>query len=119
MALRTLVHDPEQITPDIVAELRRIAATTAAERAFDRFLSAEIGPDGFRTVLLDELPRLRMPRRFFHGRYDATIPVAAARDAARAADAPLDEVDAGHWPMFEMPGACLAAIDAVRREAAT
>jgi pimeloyl-ACP methyl ester carboxylesterase len=118
MALRTLIHDPSQITPDIVGELRRIAADTNAERTFDRFLASEIGPDGFRTVLVDDLPRLSVPTRFLHGRHDATIPIEAARTAARVAHAPLDEVDAGHWPMFEAPAAAIRAIDAVRAEAA-
>jgi pimeloyl-ACP methyl ester carboxylesterase len=119
MALRTLIHDPAQITPDIVEELRRIASNTSAERTFDRFLASEIEPDGFRTVLLDDLPRLTMPTRFLHGRFDATIPIEAARAAAKAAHAPLDEVDAGHWPMFEAPDAAIRAIEAVRADAAT
>lgn len=111
VALRTLVHDPAAVAPEMVAELRAIAADTGAERAFDRFLAAEIGPDGYRTCLLDELAGLSVPVHFVHGIHDATVPIAAAREAARLARAPLTEIDAGHWPMYEAPEAYLAAVE--------
>ena len=108
-ALRAIVHDPACITPAIVAELRDIAATTPAEDFFDSFFRSEVTPTGFRTALLPRLPGLACPALFVHGLHDGAVPVAAAREAARAANAALAELDAGHWPQFEDPEGYLAA----------
>ena len=110
LALRSLIHDPDAITPEIVAELCAIAAETGSEHAFDRFLETEIERDRFRTFLTDELRQLAVPAHFIHGTHDMSIPVEAAREAAQACNAPLTELDAGHWPMFEAPDAFMAAV---------
>ena len=109
-ALRAIIHDPSTITPAVVAELRRIAADTPAEDFFDSFFRTEVTPTGFRTKLLPRLPGLTQPALFVHGTHDSAIPIAAAREAARAADAPLVELPAGHWPMFERPEVYLDAV---------
>ena len=118
LALRTLVHDPAAMSADMVAELSAIAAETSAEWSFDRFLWAEIQPEGFRTCLLDELCDLKVPAHFIHGIYDTAVPIAGAREAARIARAPLTELDAGHWPMYEAPDACIAVIEPFVRQLA-
>ena len=108
-ALRAIVHDPSVITPEIVAELRRVAAETPAEDFFDSFFRSEVTPTGFRTALLPRLGSLKVPALFIHGLHDGAVPVAAGREAARAAGVDLVELDAGHWPMFEDPDGYLAA----------
>src|SRR5690606_18416783 len=108
LALRSIVHDPATISPGMVAEMRAIAADAGAGHALDRFLAAEIGPDRFRTCLADDIAGLTVPALFVHGTHDRTIPIAAARDAARRAGAALVELDTGHWPMFEAPEPFLA-----------
>ncbi len=110
LALRTLVHDPAAISSQMVDELSAMAAETGAERTFDRFLWAEVGPDGFRTCLLDELQELEVPAHFIHGLHDTAVPIEGAREAARITGAPLTELEAGHWPMYEAPEACLKVI---------
>lgn len=115
LALRTLVRDPTTISPQMVAELSAMAAETDAERTFDRFLWAEIQPEGFRTCLLDELRELRVPAHFIHGVHDTAVPIEGAREAARIAGAPLTETDAGHWPMYEAPQTCLEVIEGFLR----
>jgi pimeloyl-ACP methyl ester carboxylesterase len=107
IALRALVHDPSTISHDMVAELRAIAAETDSEHSFDRFLETEIRPDSFNTYLGDDLRRLEVPVHFVHGLHDAAVPIAAARETAVRIGAPLTELDAGHWPMFEAPEAYL------------
>ena len=103
LALGTIIHEPACTTPELLAEVRQIATATPAGRSFDRFLRDEIGPGRFHTCLLPDLPSLAPPALFIHGVHDLSVPIEDARTAARAADAPLIELPAGHWPMWETP----------------
>ncbi|MBM9594080.1 alpha/beta fold hydrolase [Roseitranquillus sediminis] len=109
-ALATIVHDRASITPDLLRDVRQLAAA-ARPHAYDRFLRDEIGPNGLGTCLIPRLPGLGPPALFIHGRHDRPVPIAAARAAARAAGARLVELDTGHWPMVEAPGPFDAALD--------
>ena len=75
-------------------------------------LRAQIDLRGQRVVLLDELPRLRMPTLVVWGERDLIFPLAQAQSAMHhLRDGQLVVIpDCGHLPHVEAPARCAAAI---------
>jgi len=74
-----------------------------AEECFAAFRAADVRAD---------LPALRVPTAVVHGRHDALIPLAAARELAqRIPEARLTVLDgSGHAPLLEQPEAVSTAL---------
>lgn len=73
-----------------------------------------MGPRGQRQVLLDDLPRLRMPALVLWGASDAVFPVRQAREAAGRLEGGELAIlpDCGHLPHVECPDRFAAALGA-------
>jgi 4,5:9,10-diseco-3-hydroxy-5,9,17-trioxoandrosta-1(10),2-diene-4-oate hydrolase len=82
-------------------------------------LSSAVGPSGQREVLLDELPRLRMPTLVVWGTEDRVLPCGQARDAlARLKKGSLELVpNCGHLPHVERPERFVSILDGFLRKA--
>lgn len=98
--------DPSRIDDATLDDLMAVAADQGRRRTFDAFLDAEIRTDGLISDLSRDLARVTAPTLLVHGRRDRLVPLAASRKAARLIPgARLRIMDAGHWPMRELPGA--------------
>ena len=107
-----LFRRPERVPRAWLAEQYRLTllpgfleATVAAKRA-------QIGPCGQRQVLVDELPRLRMPTLVTWGVQDMVVPHYQAQAAvARLRRGHLASIpDCGHMPHVERPDRFIAAL---------
>ena len=104
--LRNLVFgNADNVTDEIIAEIRGPLNKAGSERAFMTWLRGEMGPLRLKTNYADELAELRVPTLLLHGTKDLVVP---ARRAKRAADL-IPNVDlellrgCGHWVPREMP----------------
>ena len=104
--LKNLVFgNANNVTDDIIAEIREPLNERGSERAFMTWLRGEMGPLHLKTNYADKLTELRVPTLLLHGTKDLVVP---ARRAKRAANlVPNVELEllrgCGHWVPREMP----------------
>jgi len=100
----TMFRDASRLDAALAAEVRAAAIGTPGLSTFARFLRAEVGASGMRTVLLPRLPTLSTPTLIVHGRHDPLIAVASIEAAAAAIpDCRLVLLDTGHFTPREDP----------------
>ena len=104
--LKNLVFgDSDNVTEEIIAEIRGPLSEEGSERAFMTWIRGEMGPLHLKTNYEGRLGELDMPTLLLHGTKDLVVP---ARRAKRAADL-IPNVDlellrgCGHWVPREMP----------------
>ena len=104
--LRNLVFgNSDNVTDEIIAEIRGPLSKAGSERAFMTWLRGEIGPLRLKTNYEGRLTELRAPTLLLHGTKDLVVP---ARRAKRAADL-IPNVNlellrgCGHWVPREVP----------------
>lgn len=116
LTLRLAIHDPKNVTPELIALTNRYAALPGSERSFPRTLRTGVGllgvkeRDSFEALAR----RLDRPTLVLWGRQDRVFPM---RQSDRAmALLPWAErvlIDAcGHYPHWEQPEAFVSAIEA-------
>ena len=104
--LKNLVFgDADNVTDEIIAEIREPLNEAGSERAFMTWLRGEMGPLRLKTSYADRLTELRAPTLLLHGTKDLVVP---ARRAKRAANLiPNVELEllrgCGHWVPREVP----------------
>ena len=105
-ALESIVADPTEVLPELLADVHENLERPDAGRAFRRFLRAEVGPRGFRRNYLDRLSELPVPVLFVHGAEDSLVPPErSVRASTLAPDGRISLLeDCGHWPHREQPG---------------
>lgn len=109
--LKSVIHDREAITGELVDEVWRATQTPGAGLAWRSFLREEIGRHGFRKPLLEHLKGISCPVLLLQGRYDRIIPAPAVVEAVqRFPSAQLKLLDCGHWVTRERPAECQALI---------
>ncbi|CAJ1506467.1 alpha/beta fold hydrolase [[Mycobacterium] burgundiense] len=111
-SMSTLIRDPAQRTPELMAEVQ---AAAKAGHGFEQFAQWQRDQVGWRTQRTDYTNRLssfRPPALIVHGTEDGGVPVAHARTAARLIpQARLVLVDgAGHWVQRDRPAEVSAAV---------
>jgi pimeloyl-ACP methyl ester carboxylesterase len=96
---------PERAPAEWIEEQRRSARTPGFLWATLAALRALVDPGGQREVLLDDLPRLKIPVLVLWGTADKVFPVRQARDAvSRLEKGQLELVQGcGHLPHIEQP----------------
>lgn len=111
-SLRGIVRNPAELTPELVDAVVAEAAKTDAFEAFAQWQRDQILPGQLRTNYAPRLGDIRTPTLLVHGTHDSGVPVARAREAARALpDAELLVVDgAGHWVQRDRPGVVIPAV---------
>lgn len=110
-SLKSLIRDPEQRTPELIAELIA-AARQPGFAAFEQWQQHEILWNRLRTDYTVQLASFPRPALIIHGEEDTGVPVARARLAAAVIpDARLNIVaGAGHWVQRDRPDAVVAAM---------
>lgn len=112
--LALAMHDPAQVTPDLLALTDRHAAVPGSARAFARSLRSGVGLFGTRDMAgtARRATRLQAPALLLWGRQDRVFPAAGAQQAARLIpDARVRLIDAcGHYPHWEQPAAFAEAV---------
>ena len=106
--MRLVFLHPDQIAPNIYAELFRIRKLPGSSRTIVRALRTGVNLLGLRPhlrLLHDILTDLPVPTLLIWGEEDVIIPVTHAHHAARRyPDLNLCVIpDAGHWPQMEKP----------------
>ncbi|QBF33493.1 alpha/beta fold hydrolase [Thalassococcus sp. S3] len=118
--LAQIFADPARLTPSLVALVQEAARRPDQARAFHHFQLGELHRDGLKTDLTDQLPNLKCPVLFVHGKADRLVPLKDIEHAvARIPQGRLTVMDAGHWPMRECPEAFNAAALGFLREVDT
>jgi pimeloyl-ACP methyl ester carboxylesterase len=104
-SLRSIFHDPQRITPELVDQVYEEICRPYPGRAFEAFQQSELLPGRLRTVYIPSLGELRLPVLLVHGEFDPLVPLQAARQAqARLPNARLEVIPGcGHWPQRERP----------------
>ncbi|MBV1703136.1 MAG: alpha/beta fold hydrolase [Hyphomicrobiales bacterium] len=117
--LKLALHDPAQITPDLVAAFNHYASLPHSERAFVRSLQTGITLSGSRDsshvrAIAASFPA---PALILWGQQDRVFPVEYAAEAAKLIpDAQLKLINAcGHYPQWEQPRAFLTAVEEFMR----
>lgn len=110
-SLISLIRDPAQRTPELVAEIMS-AARQPGFTAFEQWQRDEICWNRLRTCYLPRLAALQPPALIIHGAKDTGVPIAYARAAATLIpDADLHVVvGAGHWVQRDRPDVVIDAI---------
>lgn len=107
LTLRLAMHDPRQVTPELIALTDHYAAVPGSARSLVRTLQSGVGLRGSRH--LDQAARaaarLDRPSLLLWGRQDRVFPVRHAEAAARLLPhATLRLIDrCGHYPHWEQP----------------
>lgn len=103
--LRWIIHRPEAISDELVEDALQAIRKKETHPAWRTFQKQEISIVGFRTIFLDDLPRLSVPTLFLHAANDRLIPVAYARQAhQRTPESTLVVMeDVGHLIPREKP----------------
>lgn len=102
--MKSIFADPARLTPQIVDEAVEAIADAGAAQAFTHFQRGESTPTGVRTDFTARLPEMKQRTLFIHGTKDPLIPIASVERAAAAMpNARLQVLNAGHWPMREVP----------------
>jgi pimeloyl-ACP methyl ester carboxylesterase len=103
----------QQVPPEWLEEQYRLAQLPGFLEAALIALRAHIDLGGQREVLLDRLPRLKMPTLILWGACDRVVPPDQAREAAaRLRWGSLELIaDCGHLPHVERPDRFAAALD--------
>lgn len=102
--LESIFADRDQVTDELVDETAEAIADAGAGEAFTHFQRGESALAGLRTDLRARLPEMKQPTLFIHGRSDPLIPLSSVEHAAAAMpNARLKVMNAGHWPMRELP----------------
>ncbi len=104
--LKNLVFgNADNVTDEIIAEIREPLSEAGSERAFMTWLRGEMGPLRLKTSYADRLTELRVPTLLLHGTKDLVVPARRAKHAANL----IPNVDlellrgCGHWVPREMP----------------
>ena len=104
-SLRPLLHRPDAITDELVAEVRSLLAQPDAEAAWSAFQQHEVEWTGPRTYFGEELTSIKCPTLLLSGEHDGLV----APDDVRAAAARIPGArfvlvsDAGHWLPRDAP----------------
>lgn len=111
-SLRSLVRDPERLTPELVDAVVAEAAHGHGLATFAHWQRSELLPGRLRTDYTDRLHAIETPTLILHGTRDAGVPVARAEAAARfIPDARLVTVPgAGHWVQRDRPDVVIPAM---------
>ncbi|WP_392507400.1 alpha/beta fold hydrolase [Naumannella halotolerans] len=104
-ALRAMVHAPDRLPDQVVAEFVAEARAPRGGLGYLRYNQATLGWRAMTNDLLPQVQRITVPTLFFHGAEDRLVPLAGSREAARRMpDAELLVVpDCGHWAQLEAP----------------
>ena len=103
-ALAAIFADPNRVTPEILSEVEDVLRITGNGGPFSNFQRGETTVTGLRSVFTSELPGIRHPTMFIHGRKDSLVPLEAVTTAAtHMPNARVEIMDTGHWPMRERP----------------
>ncbi|BBY78088.1 alpha/beta hydrolase [Mycolicibacterium parafortuitum] len=113
-----LIHDPARRPPELVDEILAAARAEHAFDAWEQWQRDQVGFAGLRTDYRSRLTSFPRPALIVHGDRDASVPLAAARDAAgRIPDARLEVVaGAAHWVQRDRPDVVVAAMREFLRE---
>lgn len=115
-----LFAHPERVPAQWLEEQQRLAQLPGFLEAVVAALRAQVDPGGQREVLLEELPRLRIPTLIVWGASDLIFPKSQAQEAlSRLERGSLQLIpDCGHLPHVECPDKFLDALDSFLREQA-
>lgn len=116
-SLKSLIRDPAQRTPELVAEIVA-AARQPGFTAFEQWQRNEMLWNRLRTDYTKRLADIERPVLIVHGDRDVGVPVARARAAAALIpNAELKVIaGAGHWVQRDQPEAVVAVMtDFLRR----
>lgn len=103
-SLEAIFADPNKITPDILSDVEDALRLAGDGAPFSHFQRGEMTITSLRSVFTNELPGIRHPTLFIHGRQDSLVPLEAVTTAATSMqNARVEIMDAGHWPMRERP----------------
>ncbi|RSC37112.1 alpha/beta fold hydrolase [Agrobacterium sp. FDAARGOS_525] len=102
-ALGTMVADPSNIPPEVVAEFVREARQPRGGIAYARYNQVTLGQHGMRNDMSSYVHNVTVPTLFFHGVEDRLVPPEASqRAASRMAQSRLVIVPhCGHWAQLE------------------
>jgi pimeloyl-ACP methyl ester carboxylesterase len=116
LTLRLAIHDPRNITPELVALTDRYAAMPGSEWSFPRALRTGVGLFGVTARDSFEVlaRRLDRPTLVFWGRQDRVFPPQQSdRALALLPQATRVLIDqCGHYPHWEQPEAFVSAVEA-------
>lgn len=109
--LRTLLHRNSP-TPELVAEVRKLAAKPHAARAWSSFQHDEMTWSGPRTYYHEQLATVRCPGTLLSGEHDGLVPPDDVRAAAELMpDGRFSSVTgAGHWLPRDAPNDVLESV---------
>lgn len=104
-AMSNVVHDPKQLSQDLMDEVTRDANKPHSERAFTSYQRDEVFINGLKTVYIDRLHEVKVPTLLVHGEFDTAVPLTCAEEAhQRIAGSKLEIIPGtGHWPQREKP----------------
>jgi pimeloyl-ACP methyl ester carboxylesterase len=104
-AMKQVVHDPQQLTPELMDEIMAAANQHLSERAFTSYQKDDVFVNGLKTVYIDRLHEIKVPTLIVHGELDGGVPLACAEDAhQRIVGSKLVVFkEAGHWAQRERP----------------
>jgi pimeloyl-ACP methyl ester carboxylesterase len=104
-AMSNVVHDPKQLSQELMDEVTKDANKPHSERAFTSYQRDEVFVNGLKTVYIDRLHEIKVPTLIVHGQLDAGVPLACAEDAQRRIVGSRLVVfeGAGHWAQREQP----------------
>jgi pimeloyl-ACP methyl ester carboxylesterase len=111
-AMSNVVHDPKQLSPELMAEVTKDANKPLSERAFTSYQRDEMYANGLKTVFIDRLHEIKVPTLIVHGQLDAGVPLACAEEAHRliAGSQLVVFEGAGHWAQRERPEEFVKAV---------
>lgn len=115
LTLKLAMHDPDQVTPELLELTNRYARVTGSHRSYVRTLQSGVGLCGGKDVagVARIAARLDRPTLVVWGRQDRVFPPAyRERAAAILPQSALCLIDqCGHYPQWEQPDAFAAAVE--------
>lgn len=103
-SLKHIFANNELVTDTLVTEAVGTVRECNGLRAFANFQRGEVTPTGLRGCQMESLHRIVAPTLLIHGNRDAIVPLSCAIKAVDSIpNAKLLELNAGHWPMREIP----------------
>jgi len=104
-ALRPLVRDETQLTPELVEDVRTAMRNRDTQRAFNQWQRSEVTRTGTLTNYTKQLGDIQQPTLLVHGSRDASVPLAAVERAADLLPNATLKVlhNAGHWTQRDQP----------------